>query len=135
LLVIGGVAGFLYTKKHDKAKRDILILNNRRIFLEVADTDAKRVQGLSGRDDLPKGSAMLFAFPESSRQCMWMKDMNFSLDMVWLDGSKRITKVKESVAPSTYPESFCADNAKYVLEFNVGTIKENNLKVGQNLNF
>jgi len=110
-------------------------MNEKKFSLLVADTDAERTQGLSGRDDLSKNMAMLFVFPEPSEQCMWMKDMKFSLDMVWLDSSKKIVKIAEAVAPETYPKAFCADNTKYVLEFNSGVAQENNLKIGQNLNF
>lgn len=103
--------------------------------IEVADDDATRVLGLSGRERLGKNSVMLFVFPRADKQCMWMKDMKFSLDMVWLDSSKKIVKIAEDVAPETYPQAFCADNTKYVLEFNTGTAKKTNLKIGQILNF
>lgn len=112
-----------------------LLFGDKKITVDVADTEDKRVQGLSGRSGLDKNAAMLFVFSQASQQCMWMKDMKFSLDMVWLDKSKNVIKIVENVAPSTYPESFCADNAKYVVEFNAGMVKENNIKIGQNLNF
>jgi uncharacterized membrane protein (UPF0127 family) len=112
-----------------------LSIGNRLFELDVADTDAERIQGLSGRNNLGSNTAMLFVFPKASEQCMWMKDMKFSLDMVWLDESKRIAKIAEGVTPETYPQAFCAENTKYVLEFNAGVAKEAGLKIGQNLNF
>lgn len=116
-------------------QRQTMQLGNQKLNLEIANTDAARTQGLSDRPNLAKNSAMLFIFPDASEQCMWMKDMKFSLDMVWMDASKRIVKLAPDVSPDTYPQFFCADNTKYVLEMNVGVIKKHTLEVGQNLNF
>lgn len=131
------VAVLLFLQLHtlESTSKDTVTLGKERLKLEVADTDAERIQGLSERGGLAKDSAMLFVFPIATQQCMWMKDMKFSLDMVWLDSSKKIVKIAQDVTPETYPETFCADNTKYVLELNSGVIKQNNLKIGQNLNF
>jgi uncharacterized protein len=122
-------------KQRSAASGSIIQLGGNTYALEVANSEATRVAGLSNREMLEKDAAMLFVFPEPEQQCMWMKDMKFSLDMVWLDTAKKIVKVAEDVTPETYPQAFCADDTKYVLEFNTGVIGENSLKVGQNLNF
>lgn len=103
--------------------------------LEVADTDREHGKGLSNRDSLPEGSGLLFVFGQVEEQCFWMKDMKFSLDIIWLDEKKKIVKIKENVSPDTYPDSFCADNTKYVLEFNHGFAAKHGLKPGTTLQF
>lgn len=105
------------------------------ITLEYADTEAERVQGLSNRENLDKNTAMLFVFPKKDEVCMWMKDMNFSIDMVWLDQAKKVTKIEKDVSPETYPQAFCEDNTKYVLELNTGVSEQSHLQVGQRINF
>lgn len=103
--------------------------------LEVADTNQTRKLGLSSRDSLAKNNGMLFVFEAPSEQCFWMKDMRFDLDIIWTDESKRINKIEKNVSPSSYPESFCAAETKYVLEFNAGFAELYGLKVGDELNF
>ena len=103
--------------------------------LEVADTDAKRMKGLSDRTDLPQNKGMIFMFDQPEEQCFWMKDMKFNIDIIWVDEQKSILKIKENLSPDTYPDSFCADNTKYVLEFNQGFAAKYGLKVGTKLQF
>lgn len=84
--------------------------------VEVMRTPEQRQKGLSGRDSLPAHTGMAFDFAGTGRQCMWMKDMRFSIAMVWLDKDHRVLRVEQRIDPSTYPETFCANNTRYVLE-------------------
>lgn len=139
LIVVSGLAlglGLSHLRPAStETTKSKLFVNSKEFKLELADTESERIRGLSGREKLDEDRAMLFVFPESAEQCMWMKDMKFSLDMVWLDSSRKITKIERNVSPNTYPQAFCADNAKYVLEFNAGVTEDTGLKIGQNLNF
>ena len=58
--------------------------NGKKIYIEVADTDASRQQGLSDRDGLCAECGMLFVFPQNGYYGFWMKDMNFNIDIVFL---------------------------------------------------
>lgn len=91
------------------------------VRLEPATTDAARQKGLGGRDKLDAGSGMLFIFDRPDTQCIWMKDMRFPLDIIWLDGTKTVLKQMENVNPDTYPQNFCVDNSQYVIEINANT--------------
>lgn len=104
--------------------------NNKCLRLEDAITPQQLERGLSGRYKLPTGTAMIFVFDQPSNQCMWMKQMRFSLDMVWLAQDKKIHKIIKNLSPDTYPESFCADNTKYVLELNPDTVEKLGLNIG-----
>lgn len=102
------------------------------IQLEIVRTPDDLAKGLSGRSELNEYAGMLFDFRSIGRHCMWMKDMAFSLDMVWIDAEKRITAIQESVAPESFPETFCGtDNDRYVLEINNGVVDELGIAVGQ----
>lgn len=107
------------------------------ISVEVVDTPALRQQGLSGRNDLDDNAGMLFVFDTSSTQnCFWMKDMKFSIDMIWLDEQKRVVSVSEDVSPQTYPENFCPSAAaKYGLEVPSGQASALGIKTGEYLIF
>lgn len=105
-----------------------------RYAVTVADDAAKRKQGLSGRESLADNQGMLFDFHGSAERCMWMKDMNFSIDMIWLDEQKKVVAIEEDISPDTYPRSFCA-KAAYVLELDAGQVDEAHIRVGQMLSF
>lgn len=54
------------------------------IQVEVADTPAARMRGLSGRARLDAGHGMLFPYAVPDRPGFWMKDMRFALDLIWI---------------------------------------------------
>lgn len=103
--------------------------------LEIVDTEDKRQQGLSGRGLITGG--MLFVFDDVSQDhCMWMEDMNFAIDIIWLDESKTVVDLKQSITPATYPASFCpSQKALYVIELGAGEAAINRVAVGDTLKF
>jgi len=107
------------------------------LTLELADEPAEQAKGLSEREFMPLDHGMLFVFPTSNKPGFWMKDMRFSLDLVWLDVDKVIVQIDEDVKPESYPDTiFRATTAvKYVIEINAGVVKKLDLSVGQKLNF
>ena len=97
----------------------------------VADSDAERIQGLSGTDSLPSQTGMLFVFAEPAQQCIWMKDMNYSIDILWIDSTGQVTDIAQRVSPDTYPDDFCSSDAtKFVLELPAGSASEHKIQVG-----
>jgi uncharacterized membrane protein (UPF0127 family) len=109
---------------------------NRCVKLEKAVTPSSQVRGLSGRDSMSWDRGMLFDFKEAGEHCMWMKDMHFPLDIVWLNEQREIVGIRENVSPDTYPTSFCGpQNARYVIEVNAHGVESGNLRMGQRLNF
>lgn len=104
--------------------------------VDVADTPASREQGLSGRPRLADNEGMLFIFPESFVPAFWMKDMNFALDMIWIDGDRRVVDITEDALPESFPESFRpSEPVKYVLEINAHGAAENGIKIGDTVEF
>ncbi len=97
--------------------RVILKIGEAELEVEVADTDADRTLGLSGRNELPRDRGMLFVFPTSGNHGIWMKDMNFPIDIIWLDEEKKVVHIEREVRPETFPYVFYPTvPAKYVLE-------------------
>lgn len=91
--------------------------------LEIADTDATRTRGLSGRPSLDERAGMLFVFPERGVYPFWMKEMRFPIDIVWIDGDTVVDVVTlpppeegRNVPPSHIP----LVKADLVLEVNAG---------------
>jgi uncharacterized protein len=86
-------------------------------------------RGLSGRQNLAQNKAMLFKFDGMSVHCFWMRDMKFSIDIVWLNEQNQVTSIEKNVSPETYPNNFCHDGHN-VIEFAAGTVDRLSLKPG-----
>lgn len=111
--------------------RGQVIFGSEIIPVFIADTNTLRTQGLSGKKTLPQGYGMLFIFSTERQHSFWMKDMNFAIDMVWINGDGEVVHVESDVAPETYPDMFVStDPALYVLEVNAGYVREVGLAVG-----
>ncbi|MBX4181475.1 DUF192 domain-containing protein [Candidatus Parcubacteria bacterium] len=92
------------------------------IHAEVAQTNEELEQGLSGRTSLSPHTGMFFAFDNPGKYGFWMKDMNFPLDIIWLDENMMITGIERNVTPETYPKVFYPTrDIKFVLEVPAGT--------------
>lgn len=97
----------------------------------IADTPQKRIQGLSGIGELPKNHGMLFVFDRDDFYSIWMKDMQFSIDVLWLTESGTVIDIAESLSPSTYPETFAPkEPARYILELPNGFVHAHGINIG-----
>lgn len=104
--------------------------------LAVVDTEEARSKGLGDRANLPLGQGMLFVYDSPAIHCFWMKDMKFSIDMIWVSADRTVVHIERNVAPDTYPKSFCPEGAaQYVIELNGGQAAELGIDVGDRLRF
>jgi uncharacterized protein len=65
----------------------------------VADSPARREQGLMFVKGLPDSTGMLFVFDRPQRIQMWMKNTLISLDMVFIDANGRIDNIAINAKP------------------------------------
>jgi len=128
---------FSYKHAHDAANQPKLATPNGHVYnLLVAETAAEQAKGLGGRSSLPQNEAMIFPFTSEGTRCFWMKNMKFSLDMVWTNSQRQVVAVVPNVSPKTYPKTFCAQKpAQYVIELNAGQAKAADIVDGKTLNF
>lgn len=107
-----------------KYKKTTLKIDGVDFEIFIADNAALQEQGLSGWTSLQSSQGMLFVFNKDGKYPFWMKDMNFPIDIVWLDSTYNIVHIEKDLAPSTYPNSFSSNlPARYVLELPANTIK------------
>ena len=108
------------------------------IPVEVADTSQKRNLGLGKRSGLKKDWGMLFVFEKRKAHRFWMKDMEFALDIIWLD-NYRIVHILRNVQPTIQGEKPAIlappDPANFVLEIEAGRASELRLKQGDLLKY
>ena len=119
-------------------KNCVIFPSGKRITVEIADTDKKREKGLMFRKSLDYNEGMLFIFEEEDFHTFWMKNTYIYLDLIWLDGSKKIVYYVENADPCKGEpcEHYTPlQKAKYVLELNGGFIKKEKLKLGEKISF
>lgn len=100
---------------------------------EIAQTEAQREKGLSGRATLGMDKAMLFIYSEPTKPVFWMKDMRFPVDMIFIANSRIVDIAKEMTPPM--PEQAWQTHSppvpiEQVLEVNAGLSDRKGWKVG-----
>ncbi|HMA78603.1 MAG TPA: DUF192 domain-containing protein [Candidatus Paceibacterota bacterium] len=101
------------------------------ISVTISDEPHEWRQGLSGTRNLDDQTGMLFVFDSEDRYGMWMKDMNYPLDILWIDNDFTVVHVEENVSPESYPKVFSSPvPARFVLEVPAYTIESFKLQVG-----
>ena len=109
--------------------------NGDRIFAEIADTPAKRAEGLMGRTNLAPDHGMLFTFSEPGQWTFWMKNTKISLDILWLDTKGKVIHLEPHVPICTRTDEGCpryhpAKKALYALELRAGMAERLGIQKG-----
>ncbi len=113
-----------------------LALGDTKISVELAINNEAKAKGLSGRETLREETGMLFIFDYPSIHPFWMKDMNFPIDMIWIDENGIIVYIEPSAKPESFPGLFGSNiESKYVLEVVAGFSEKHQLKIGDRVTF
>jgi uncharacterized protein len=129
----------LSQNKHTAPKAPTAVLVGKTIALELADTPEKQQQGLMYRASLGENEGMLFVFDIENYYTFWMRNMNFPLDIIWIDnvdGQLMVVDIKRDAKPcyTTKCEQYIPERpADYVLELNSGWTLKNKVNVGETL--
>lgn len=111
-------------------------INNQTFSVELANDEATREQGLSGKTTLAENSGMLFVFPQKGKYSFWMRDMKFDIDIIYIDDDTVVDIFKDVKAPqadtpsSSLPLYTSEADANYVLEVPSGTVEKYLIKEG-----
>lgn len=111
-----------------------VVIGNTTLLVDIADTQAEREKGLSGREPLVARTGMLFIFDKPDTYGFWMKEMNFNIDIIWFNEYGEIIYVVQDAKPESYPETFMPPKKSlYVLETQSGFVKKEGLKIGDKI--
>lgn len=115
------------------AKNKKLCFNSECFNFELALTKKQRTIGLSQKESMERDKAMLFVFKKEGYHSFWMKDVNFALDIIWLDSDKTVVGIKRDVQPcqDKCPSLTPRSKSKYVLEVVAGEAQ--NIEVGDKM--
>jgi septum formation protein len=101
--------------------------------VDVVRTDEARRQGLMSRPGLEQGKGMFFIFDSEAVYPFWMKNMLFSIDIIWLDKNKHVVHIATDVPPcrtEPCPVYTPSVRAMYVLEVPAGDAARYGIQLG-----
>ena len=87
-----------------------------KVEVEVARTIPEQRRGLMFRQKLEAGHGMLFPYDHPQKLSFWMKNTYIPLDMIFIDGKKRVLYVEENAEPLTLKPRGPDGDSQYVLE-------------------
>ncbi len=130
-----GAAVILYWSPPDMKKTVTLEIRKNPIAAELAETIFERSRGLSGRSSIGAGEGMLFLFDTVESHTMWMKDMEFPIDILWIKNGT-VVDVEENASqepgvPDASLTRYSPDVAsELVLELPAGFAKIHGITIG-----
>jgi len=104
----------------------------------IADTSSLRYTGLSDTESLPFDRGMLFVYNSGGERTYVMRDMDFGLDIIFVDENREITTIHH--APEPGPDENGENQTysgygQYVLEVNIDWTTANCVVEGDVLEF
>lgn len=135
--VIAVLFVIVYILFQSKMKTAKVTIGATEVEAEIADTWPKQVKGLMFRKSLPEGNGMLFLFGSDGYQGIWMMNMSFPIDIIWIDSNHKIVDIVKDAKPCglSCPIYKPKEKARYVLEVNSGFADKYSIKIGDSVKF
>jgi hypothetical protein len=102
------------------------------IQVEIASTKPEIELGLSNRPFLDQDKGLYFLLGERREAEFWMKNMQFPIDIIWVDSGKVVGFVEKAPIPTgnNIPIFKSPQPITNVLEVNAGFVEKNSIKEG-----
>lgn len=108
-----------------------------KVNVEIADTAIEKMNGLSKREVLGDYDGMWFVNTEDTQNPFWMPDMNFPLDIIFVDSKGFIVDIIPSAQPcatiENCPNLYPKEKYRFVLEVNAEFCKQNEIEIGHSI--
>lgn len=109
-------------------------LGSKKFRAYVADSFLKQMIGLMHRKSLGDWECMLFVFGSNARHGIWMRNMLFPIDTIWIGDKKRVVHIERDMEPCTRlldcPTYEPVASNRFVVETNSGIARRLGLKIG-----
>lgn len=135
-----GVVGMMSMPKDVKLEQTefpmgLIKIDDITLQVQIADTKPLQTRGLMFQEKLPYDQGMLFIFEDVGVRSMWMLNMQFALDLIWIDDGGNVVHIEKDMQPckSALETVGCTatngdgKKAKYVLEVTSGFIDKFNI--------
>lgn len=115
-----------------KASNDSVVAT---IDIEIAEGEYETQTGLMYRKSMQDDRGMLFIFEDEIRRSFYMKNTEFALDIIFINGENEIVNIQKNAQPLDQTSLPSAAPAKYVLEVNAGLSDKWNLEDGDKIDW
>lgn len=116
-----------------------IVIDNKTVTVEIAETDQQHEYGLMLRKSLPKDHGMLFIFETEQILNFWMKNTIINLSIGYFDRNKKLIDIQEMKATTMMQKHFPSypsrGAAMYALEMTEGWFDKNKVRVGAKFDF
>lgn len=111
-------------------------IDGHHLMAMIADDDQERLVGLSGRNSLPKGQALILSHAKPTSGGIWMKDMKISIDVLWVTADGKVVGLIKELRPESYPKVYYSSiPVTTVVELPAGYIEAHKIHYGSTLRF
>lgn len=132
LILVTAIVFLNYNYQNKKTPQ--VTINNHIFNLAIAKTDTEKEIGLSKYKNIPQNFGMLFPFGKPDYYSFWMKNMKFTIDIIFIRNNKIVTIFKNASPPKSNNELlpiYRSQNlSDTVLEINAGLSDKYNFKTG-----
>ena len=105
------------------------------LWVEVAEDEASRAQGLMHRRQMPGDQGMLFVFAYPQPLSFWMKNTYLPLDIAFVAQDGRILNILYMKPLDESQRYISQGPALYAIEANAGWFQQNGIKAGDKVHF
>ena len=108
-------------------------IKNKEFHLYAPESEIDRQTGLAAFDSLPHDEGMIFRCLPPSELGIWMKNMKFDIDVIWLDETNAITHLERKISKDSYPTQYknpTSAPSTYLIELPKGSVDDLSLKIG-----
>lgn len=143
LVTIGAQTYFQYTGYEEDDRVDVNLLSDGEVVdtinARTATTPMERYTGLSNTGSLSDGYGMIFIFDKQDDRTFVMRDMDFGLDIIFIDSNCSVNSIRHAREPisgqsGTEPVHQYNASSKYVLEVPY-KYTENKISEGDSVDF
>lgn len=131
-VVLVGIFSLWFYTRHPL--QSTVTIRNATFVVDVAITPKEKEIGLGYRNSLATDHGMLFVYDHKEIYSYWMRNMNFPIDIIWIDDRTIVDITKDIPPPANstnqlplYRPSIPVDK---VLEVNAGLTDTYNISVG-----
>lgn len=114
-------------------------IGNVSLDVEIANTPESQIKGLQYHTPLTYSQGMLFSFAQPQEIPIWMKDMQFPIDIIWSDSSGNILHIEKNAPACTsdpcqvYGQDL--SQAQYVIEVASGFADKFGINLDSHIQF
>lgn len=137
LIIFGAVVFFQFSNKATGMKPNAKVIIGTHTFnVEVAKTSKDQQIGLTKYNNLKDDQGMLFIFEQPDMYTFWMKNMKFSIDIIYIKNDTVVSTIQKAAPAATEPTIYRPEApSDKVLEINAGLVKKYNIKTGDKVKF